>query len=117
MGIVARDLPDAEEAAGRRGVDGGPEDVGEVADGGRAKVRVVGFEGDHGFTVAALERAGDVESAWAAQGCFNVTSTRVFGDQFCQKKHSPYEYLKRDDHSSKNELKRVETGRDMSLES
>ena len=48
--------------------------------------------------------------ARATKGCFNVTSTRVFSDQFCQKKHSSYENLRRDDHSSKNELKRVETG-------
>ena len=27
----------------------------------------------------------------------------------CQKKHPPFENLKRDDHSSKNQLKRVET--------
>ena len=53
----------------------------------------------------------------ATKGCFNVTSTRVFSDLWYQKKHSPYENLRRDDHPSKNEPKRVETGRDMSLQS
>ena len=53
----------------------------------------------------------------ATQGCFNCTSTGVVGDRTCQKKHTPYENLRRDDHPSKNEPKRVETGRDMSLES
>ena len=53
----------------------------------------------------------------ATQGCFNVTSTRVFSDRTCQKKHPPFENLKRDDHSSKNQLKRVETDRDMRLQS
>ena len=42
------------------------------------------------------------ELAWAAKGCFNVTSTRVFRDHFCQNKHSPYETLRRDDHSSQD---------------
>ena len=27
----------------------------------------------------------------ATQGCFNCTSTRVFGDRLCQKKHPPFE--------------------------
>ena len=53
----------------------------------------------------------------ATQGCFNCTSTGVFGDRMCQKKDPPFENLRRDDHSSKNEPKRVETDRDMSLES
>ena len=53
----------------------------------------------------------------ATKGCFNVTSTRVFSNRWYQKTHSPYENLRRDDHPSKNEPKRVETGRDMSLES
>ena len=55
--------------------------------------------------------------ARATQGCFNVTSTQVFSDTMCQKAHPPFENLKRDDHSSKNQLKRVEPDRDMSLES
>ena len=67
------------------------------------------------------ETAASLNDAWrdarAAKGGFNVTSTRVFSDKFCQKKHLPYENLRRDDHPSKNELKRVETDRDMSLES
>ena len=37
-------------------------------------------------------------AARATQGCFNVTSTRVFSDRLYQKKHSPYENLRRDDH-------------------
>ena len=67
--------------------------------------------------VVSLATTVLIVSTRAAKGCFNVTSTRVFSDQFCQKKHLPDENLRRDDHSSKNELKRVETGRDMSLES
>ena len=58
-----------------------------------------------------------VAAVRATQGCFNCTSTGVFGDRTCQKKHTPYENLRRDDHPSKNEPKRVETDRDMSLES
>ena len=66
---------------------------------------------------AALARCdGDVADR-ATQGCFNCTSNGVFGDRMCQKKHPRFENLKRDDHSSKNQLKRVETDRDMSLES
>ena len=50
------------------------------------------------FRLFREEGAAEAEGAWAAKGCFNVTSTRVFSDQFCQKKHSPYETLRRDDH-------------------
>ena len=45
----------------------------------------------------------------ATKGCFDVTSTRVFSDQFSQEKHSWHETLTRDDHPSKNEPKRAET--------
>ena len=38
----------------------------------------------------------------ATQGCFNCTSARVFGDRLCQKKHPPYETLRRDDHLGPN---------------
>ena len=53
----------------------------------------------------------------ATQGCFNVTSNCFFGDTLYQKTHPAFKNLKRDDHPSKNQLKREETDRDMSLES
>jgi hypothetical protein len=68
------------------------------------------------MTVAVLVRRRNVARR-ATQGCFNVTSTRVFSDRTCQKNYPPFENLKRDDHSSKNQLKRVETDRDMRLQS
>ena len=92
-------------------------DVTQDVAGGLARVEAGLGVGDVLRVSGDAEDALAVEAAWAAKGCFNVTSTRVFSDQFCQKKHLPDENLRRDDHSSKNELKRVETGRDMSLES
>ena len=41
----------------------------------------------------------------ATKGCFDVTSTRVFSDQWYHKTHAPYETLKRDDHPSQDMLK------------
>ena len=63
-----------------------------------------------------VERDAGTFLAWVGKGGFNVTSTRVFSDDFFQKKHSSFDTLKRDDHSSKNELKRVETDRDLGLQ-
>ena len=89
VGRVSRDIGGSELLErGAEGVEGA-----EAADGD------VGEPQDAGFEAASRgARDDDGFGAWAAKGCFNVTSTRVFGDRLYQKKHSPYENLRRDDH-------------------
>jgi hypothetical protein len=55
------------------------------------------------------------ELAWAGRERCNVASTCVFRARAFRKKHPRFETVPRDDRSSKNQPKRVENGRDMSL--
>ena len=66
------------------------------------------------FALASWKSASALPT-WAGKGWFNVASTWVFRARAFQKQHSRFETVPRDDHSSKNQPKRVENDRDMSL--
>ena len=110
-------LIEAGEGLGASGPSSGPQRRQSVAQSVGLSAVKVPVDAWHFIPpLGAILRGLRVEDR-ATKGCFNVTSTRVFSDLWYQKKHSPYENLRRDDHPSKNEPKRVETGRDMSLQS
>ena len=62
--------------------------------GGRlASARAAPLRSSWVFASSRLRRKG----AWAAKGCFTVTSVCELSDQFYEEKHSPSETLRRDD--------------------
>ena len=63
---------------------------------------------------ARAEHGGELV-AWAGNGRFNVASTWAFRARAFQDQHACFETVPRDDQSSKNQPKRVETDRDRSL--
>ena len=65
----------------------------------RALQKLLDNDGNGVLDVGELESAAKRR---ATNGCFNVTSTRVFSDQWYQKQHSPYENVRRDDHPSQD---------------
>ena len=75
------------------------------------------FWGRMGNEGLDLLEALRIVRARAGHGCFNVASTWVFSKQSPRGKHPRFEFVPRDDRSSKNEPNRVENDRDMSLQS